>query len=160
MFGQHMEKEFSSEDWVLAFIRNGPEQDGESMIKGWLMFTKQFFVFVKEVRKDLDADFKFVPYDYGPYSFVLDDTVKNLQKQGYIHVVVNGDRKDFILTRKGCDRANEVLKKIPEKTRKTLSGLRRDATQLGYSGILRYVYSRYPEFTTASKIKGRVMGES
>lgn len=145
----------------MAFVRIGPAQDeGKSMIKGWLMFTKQFFVFVKEVEKDLNEYFHFIPYDYGPYSFVLEETVKNLQKKGLISKVENGDRADFILTKSGCDRADEIIALIPEKEKNVIGNLRKDATQLGYSGILRYVYSRYPEYTTASKIKGLIMGES
>ncbi len=79
--------------------------------------------------------------------------------EGYIETKSYEDRRDFILTDKGMERAKKAYEKLDEKTRKNLDNLRREATQLGYSGVLRYVYTRYPEYTTASKIRGRVLNE-
>ena len=145
------------EDWVLAFFYAGPDRDERHPeINGMLMLTKQFFVFIKEIRKDLEDVFNFIPYDYGPYSFVLQKIVDKLNKEGYLKIEVYEDRKDFILTDKGMIRAKKVYEKLDKKTIMTLEKLRQDATQLGYSGVLRYVYLRYPEYTTASKIREKV----
>lgn len=61
------------------------------------------------------------------------------------------------MTDKGVEKAEILSKNLDEKTKQTLENLRREATQLGYRGVLRYVYSRYPEYTTASKIRERVL---
>lgn len=151
-------EEVSPKDWVLIFLSSGFETtEDEPSIQGWLMFTKQFFVFVKEVKKELDAIFNFVPYDYGPYSFILQEDVEELVSKDYIKVINNGDRKDYFLTEKGREKAEECKKSVPDKTLQTISNLRKEATQLGYSGILRYVYTKYPEYTSASKIKEKVL---
>lgn len=144
-------------EWVLVFLYAGTKGKENPAINGILMLTKQFFVFVKEIRKELDDEFKFIPYDYGPYSFILVKIIEFLNKSGYVNVVTMGDRQDFFITEKGSEKANEIYEKIDDETKRKLESLRREATQLGYSGVLRYVYSRYPEYTTASKIKEKVL---
>jgi uncharacterized protein YwgA len=155
-----MVEPLTPEDWVLAFFIAGPDRDKKNPeISGMLMFTKQFFVFVKEIKKDLEDTFKFIAYDYGPYSFVLKDLIDKLSTEGYIKVIAYEERRDFVLTDKGVERAKKAYEKLDNKTRVTLEKLRYEATQLGYSGVLRYVYSRYPEYTIASKIRERVLNE-
>lgn len=155
-----MVEPLTPEEWILAFLYAGPKNgERNPEISGMLMFTKQFFVFIKEVKKDLEDVFKFIAYDYGPYSFVLQKLIDKLVKEGYIDVKTYEERRDFILTDTGVKRAKEAYEKLDEKTKVTLIKLRREATQLGYSGVLRYVYSRYPEYTTASKIRDRVLNE-
>lgn len=153
-----MENSFTPEEWVLVFLYAGPDRAARNpAINGMLMFTKQFFVFVKEVNRDLQGYFNFIPYDYGPYSFVLKTIIDDLVNESYIVVEKSDDRHDFILTDKGVEKAEILSKNLDEKTKQTLENLRREATQLGYRGVLRYVYSRYPEYTTASKIRERVL---
>ncbi len=156
----YMVEPLTPEEWVLAFFYAGPDRDKKPPeISGTLMLTKQFFVFIKEVKKDLEDVFKFIAYDYGPYSFVLQNLIDKLSKEGYIEVRIFEEKRDFVLTEKGIERGKKAYEKLDEKTRVTLEKLRHDATQLGYSGVLRYVYSRYPEYTTASKIRERVLNE-
>ncbi len=152
-----MNRKLAPWEWVLGFLYAGKMDDKNPIINGVLMFTKQFFVFVKEIEKELDTEFKFIPYDYGPYSFVLINILKFLAKSGYIKIVKESDRQDFIMTDEGMEKAAEIYKIINDDSKKKLENLRREATQLGYSGVLRYVYSRYPEYTTASKIRERVL---
>jgi uncharacterized protein YwgA len=156
----YMVEPLTPEDWILAFFYAGPDRNKRNPeINGMLMLTKQFFVFIKEIKNDLDGVFNFYPYDYGPYSLVLQDLIDKLNKEGYIEVKIYEERRDFILTDKGVERAKKTYEKLDDKTKQTLEKLRREATQLGYSGVLRYVYSRYPEYTTASKIRERVLNE-
>ena len=155
---KNMENSFTPEEWVLVFLYAGHDSAAKNpAINGMLMFTKQFFVFVKEVKSDLQEYFNFIPYDYGPYSFVLKKIIDDLVNEGYIVVEKSDDRQDFILTYNGVEKAEMLSKNLDEKTKQTLENLRREATQLGYRGVLRYVYSRYPEYTTASKIRERVL---
>jgi uncharacterized protein YwgA len=152
-----MNKEITPWEWVLVFLYAGKKDNENPVINGVLMFTKQFFVFVKEIKKELDAEFKFIPYDYGPYSFILINILQSLVKLGYIAIIRDEERQDFIMTEEGMKKVAEIYESIDGETKKKLESLRREATQLGYSGVLRYVYSRYPEYTTASKIRERVL---
>jgi len=156
-----LESNISPEDWILIFLYAGPDRETtRPSILGTLMFTKQFFVFVKEIKEDLEGTFKFIPYYYGPYSVFLQRQLDTLSKNGYIEVVENEGRKDFIIAEKGIEKIKNLYGALDKGTKIKIENLRREATQLGYSGVLRYVYSRYPEFTTASKIRGEVFNES
>lgn len=153
-----MEQSLTAKEWVLVFMYAGKDNPRNSKINGILMFTKQFFVFVKEIRKELGDEFDFIPYDYGPYSFVLKKIIDHLSTEGYLKIDIVGERQDFSLTYKGRESAKDLYPKVDDSTKKKLESLRKEANQLGYRGVLRYVYSRYPEYTTASKIRGRVLG--
>lgn len=153
------EIEISPEDWILLFLFGSDEFEGKRQIKGMLMFTKQFFIFVKEIKKELDEFFQFIAYDFGPYSFVLRKKLEHLAHIGMIEIRNDGDREDFYLTEMGSEKIKNIYDVLDSKTKENIKNLRQDATQLGYSGVLRYVYSRYPEYTSASKIKRGVLDE-
>jgi len=153
--------EVSPEEWVLAFVYAGNPANPEDIeIKGKLLLTKEFFVFIKEIMPRLDSFFKFIPYDYGPFSFSLASTLDNLKNNGLIAVstipLPSGIRYDYKLTNDGILLAREIYKKIDSDIKKRLEKLRCDATQMGYFPVLSYVYSKYPEYTTASKIREMV----
>jgi uncharacterized protein YwgA len=147
------------EGWVLAFFYAGnPERPEEVVVSGKLLFIKEFFVFVKEIKQDLDEIFKFIPYTYGPYSFELVTILDRLIQRELVSVstfpVQSGVRYDYKLTSKGIETARPLYANLVDKdTKSRLEKLRMDGTKMGYSAVLRYVYSRYPEYTAASKIK-------
>jgi uncharacterized protein YwgA len=147
-----MDRDLNPSDWVLPFLVNGSEQ-GQPVVKGSLLLFKEFFVFVKEIKPELDAYFKFVPYDYGPYSFQLRTNLDTLLILGLIKTERTNDRTDYYLTERGKQKAQTLSEKIDQKTKEKIIKLRQDGTKLGYMGVLSYVYARYPEYTTASKIK-------
>ena len=147
-----MDKDLAPQDWVLPFLYIGAEQNQPS-VKGSLLLFKEFFVFVKEIKPELDSYFRFYPYDYGPYSLKLKTSLSVLQLLQFIRTEQVSDRTDYYLTEKGIQKARELSEKIDFKTKEKITKLRNDGTRLGYLGVLRYVYARYPEYTTASKIK-------
>lgn len=153
------EIKISPEDWILLFLFASDKFEGKRQIKGMLMFTKQFFIFVKEIKKDLDDYFQFIAYDFGPYSFVLRKKLEHLARIGLIEIINEGDREDFYLTDIGLEKIKNKFEILDPTIKERMKDLRQDATQLGYSGVLRYVYSRYPEYTSASKIKRDVLDE-
>ncbi len=152
-----MSEELTPEEWVLAFVLAGnPSNPNDVEIRGKLLFIKEFFVFVKEIKLDLDTFFNFIPFDYGPFSFQLASILDHLIKSGLISVseaqVKTGKRYDYKLTPLGAERSRGIYEAIDPNIRSRLEKLRSDATKMGYFSVLRYVYSRYPEYTIASKI--------
>jgi hypothetical protein len=138
-----MDKDLNPSDWVLPFLVTGSEQ-GQPVVKGSLLLFKEFFVFVKEIKPELDVYFKFVPYDYGPYSFQLRTNLDTLLILGLIKTERTNDRTDYYLTEGGEQKARVLLEKIDQKTKEKITKLRQDGTKLGYMGVLSYVYARYP----------------
>ncbi|MEN6610064.1 MAG: hypothetical protein ABFC24_04415 [Methanoregulaceae archaeon] len=150
-----MDRDLDPSDWILPFLLMGSEP-GQPVVKGSLLLFKEFFVFVKEIKPELDAYFKFVPYDYGPYSFQLRTNLDTLLILRDIKIERINDRTDYYLTDEGRLKAQNLLDEIEQKTQEKITKLRKDGTKLGYIGVLSYVYARYPEYTTASKIKDDV----
>ena len=154
--------DLTPEEWVLAFVYAGNPTDPQSIkVGGKLLFVKEFFVFVKEVKPDLDKIFDFIPFDYGPYSFKLASTITQFVDELVLDIEVfqvrSGYRYDYSLTTKGIDLARNAYEKINPNIKSRLEKLRLDGDKAGYSGILHYVYSKYPEYTSASKIKEEIV---
>jgi N-acetylglucosamine kinase-like BadF-type ATPase len=66
------------------------------------------------------------------------------------------NKEIFTLTPEGRRKAKEILEQIDKNVKKTLLYLCKGAKQLGYSGILRYTYTKYPQFTSQSEITENV----
>lgn len=146
------------EGWVLAFFYAGNPSNPETIeIKGKLLFIKEFFVFVKEIKQDLDEFFHFIPYRYGPYSFELVSIMDKLINRGLISAITtpvqSGERYDYRLTQQGIEVARGLYNNVDHDTKIRLEKLRADGSKMGYFAVLRYVYSRYPEYTVSSKIR-------
>jgi uncharacterized protein YwgA len=147
----------SIEELALAILKTYKEP-----MPGSLFLQKLAFICIKEIA-DLhhllhQADYK--PKQYGPFSGSLRDAVESLVRKGLaFSTSVPSDqyRKDLIgLTPKGAIEADLVLSKTSDQVLGELTKKCRGAKQLGYSGLLRYVYAHYPDATSESKIRQKV----
>jgi uncharacterized protein YwgA len=150
----------SARDYVLAILGAEPERP----VRGTLMLVKLAFIAAKEIDRRADALMEFFPFDYGPYSKVLAQTVNQLIREGLVipssHLSeMGGERTEYRLTAAGKAAAEEATKALGPDIAERLRKLRRGADQLGYGGILRHVYTRYPEYASASKIREEVMAD-
>ncbi len=145
------EKGMSAEDWVLALLAVV-----DRPIYGRLMLVKEIFLLAKEIDPKLDKELEFFPYDLGPYSKVLAQKLNDMVARGLIEVSSReGEDQEyqFSLTNKGRDEAQKALTSLPVNVRELLQKKRRGWDQLGYRGIVRLVYSKYPEYAGRSKIR-------
>ena len=127
-------------------------------IFGRIMLTKEMFLLLNEIlEKDDVQDPKFVPYRFGPYSFVLGNVLSNLEFSGFINRTgrKNSRAEQFTLTDKGKNTATILWNKLSENVRMVLPKKRKGWDQLGVNGILKLVYGKYEEYTKNSCIKGR-----
>lgn len=127
----------------------------ERPICGRIMVTKQVFLAIKEVLGDPHVENpKFVPYRYGPYSFTLTHTLSNMRYDGLIDVrgKKNTQSELFLLTDLGMKTAGDKFSTLPEEQQSLLVDKRKSWDQLHQKGILSYVYDRYPEYTSNSRI--------
>ena len=131
----------------------------------------------------------FTPYKAGPYSSKLYDSLEYLENLGYIRGEIVGEavqeealeidalnfedlietekpasdsyvERSFSLTSKGVKKVEELVLNdeytpIVNKIRKVKSKY----ASYSLRDLLYYVYSKYPEMTTESEIKGQVLGE-
>jgi uncharacterized protein YwgA len=127
-------------------------------VNGRVSMMKQIFLLVNEVLKELDVqDPKFVPNRYGMYSFNVTETLTNLEFARFIdrEGKKNTRLERFKITDKGIKYIAPAFDKLPKKLQVTISEKRKGWDQLGYDGILRYVYQKYPKFRDKSVLKNR-----
>jgi len=145
-------------DLVLALFYAHEDQP----IRGMILLMKEIFLmqmeFVKEENIKLQ-NAEFIPYKYGPYSIDIDKIIDAMEDYG---LLISRGRKStnkeiFYLTRTGKERAKEAFDKLNEHQQKRLKDLRKGWDQLGVNGILKLVYSKYPDYTKESEIIKRVL---
>ena len=138
---------------VLAIHQNKP-------VYGRTMIMKQLFLLFKEIFEKFEVTCqnpKFVPYDFGPYSFELMQMIDNLafSKQIQISGRKNSRSESFSITDQGIERVKDLLENLDPILLKEIRSQRIGWDQLGTDGILRYVYDYYPEWKENSKIKNK-----
>lgn len=141
------------EEWILILLYAQKDKP----ITGKLMFVKQAFLLAKDVFPSIDERFEFYPASFGPYSKEFAKSMNKLIEKGDIHLEVKkeGDNEiyRFRLSKDGEESAKKVFNKLPDEYKKIIQRKRRGWDQLGYTGIVRLVYTKYPEYAIASKIK-------
>jgi len=147
----------TAEDAIFILMYANKEQ----FLSGKLMFVKQIFLLTKEIISSLFKEFYFYPSNYGPFSKILVTEIENLTDNRYIKVIEQRnyyDHKvyDYILTDEGEKKAKLSFNKLSERTKDKITIKRREWDRLGYRGIIRLVYSKYPEYTIRSKILDEV----
>lgn len=139
-------------DLVLALLYAHPDKP----IFGRTMLVKQVFLLFNEVLSGTDLEIqnpKFVPHNYGPYSFTVMQIVEDLWFSRFISVSgrKNSRKESFKLTTEGRERAAESFKKLDPELQRDIINKRVGWDQLGTDGILRYVYENYPDMKVNSK---------
>ncbi len=145
-----MQANLNSTDWVLAILY----ANNQKPIFGKLMFVKEVFLVAKEIDQSLDQDLQFFPYDLGPYSKKLAELIDQLVQDSLVNVEGSGGDFVFELTNEGKRKAQIAFERLAPHIQQLLDRKRRAWDQLGYRGIVRLVYTRYPEYATKSKIAG------
>lgn len=130
----------------------------EKPIYGRIMMMKQLFLFYEEILENFGLKYqnpRFVPYKYGPYSFMIMQVIEDLYFAGYLTIQGrrNSRKEQFLLTEKGLKEIIEKYKTLPEGAKKAIEELRVGWDQLGTQGILNYVYTNYPRYKEKSEIK-------
>lgn len=138
-------------DVILYLLYATPERP----IHGRIAMTKQIFLAIKEVLEEKNVENpKFVPYRYGPYSFLVTHIISNLEYDSILSVKGRKNTSEkFSLTEKGKKIAKRKFAKLPKKLQNELIDRRKGWDQNHIKGILAYVYNKYPEYTEKSMIK-------
>lgn len=131
-------------------------------IPGRLYLEKLSFLSVHEIPEleFLKDSFCFKPDKFGMYSENVLKIMSELKEKKAVisqtYVSSTHNKEIFTLTPEGRRKAKEILEQIDKNVKKKLSYLCKGAKQLGYSGILRYTYTKYPQFTSQSEITENV----
>lgn len=154
------EKIMSLPELILALFY---AQDKE--IRGMILLMKEIFLMQMEFAKEENIklqEAEFISYKYGPYSIDVDKIVDAMEDYGLIISVgrKSTNKEIFYLTLEGKERAKEAFEKLNQHQKEKLKALRKGWDQLGVKGILRLVYTKYPNYTDKSEIIKNVLREN
>ncbi len=153
VYSQITHKKYSVSDAILLLLYAHPEKP----IYGRTSMMKQMFLLTREVLPELIQDPKFVKHRYGMYSFFVANCLSNMEFNGTLtrRGRKNARVESFQITEKGKKLIARKFLELPDTVKSNLRKKRKGWDQLGYDGILRYVYTKYPEFRDKSVLKNR-----
>jgi len=144
------------EEWILILLYAQKDKP----ITGKLMFVKQAFLLAKDVFPSIEEKFEFYPASFGPYSKEFAKSVNKLIEKEDISLEILEAKKEgdteiyrFRLSKDGEENAKNAFNKLPDEYKNKIRRKRRGWDQLGYTGIVRLVYTKYPEYAIYSNIK-------
>lgn len=149
-----LNSKLNPEDFILLLLNANDREK----IKGKLCFQKEVFLIVKEICPNLDHDLNFEAYHYGPYSKNLVNLLDYLENDSLISIEKNKNSCSYSITMEGVERLSQV--DVSEDILRKISNLKRRSHQLGYEGLLRYVYFNYPDYTEKSMIVDKILGDN
>ncbi len=156
IFHTHMESNLTLRDYVLAIIKLG-SRDGEFRYK--TKIHKILFILAQEFEELSWLRSDFIPYHFGPWSYEVEFTIKELVRLGFLEEKLD-ERNEidglqhtgyvyaYRLTRAGRVLAEDIVKKLSPKIKKRMKEL----LKLNLWTLIGYVYVRYPEYATRSVI--------
>lgn len=148
--------------WIILMLHS------LNTVVGKTRFMKLLFLLRRETGFWRGSFFKFWPYDYGPYSWEVEEDIKELERNDYITVrktrieeyEFSEDEKvlyTYTLTSKGKALAPELLAECPPNSMQKMEKMHA-LNRMPLLELLRYVYERYPKFIANSVIVEKVLG--
>ncbi len=163
---------------LLLLVAPGVSRYEEHQLNGITRLEKLLFLADKEtsVASDTIDAFAFRPYHYGPYSKQVYEAIDLLEEAHLIREerLLEGQTLDeveeldalaedregierrFRLTREGVAVAELLAQRNPA-TYQSLARIRQKYGAIPLRQLIRYVYSRYPEYAKESRIADEVM---
>ena len=123
-----------------------------------IQIMKALFLFKMELKLPDSEFYKFEPYLYGPCSFEVYSDLASLQIQGLTDAESSfWGWKYYRLTDKGRNVAEEVVKKMDKSMLDSLQSIKNIVMSKNFMELLRYVYTKYPEYAKNSIINTEVL---
>lgn len=165
---------------------NEPISGRTRLVKMLFLFKNDVFPeFKRDTQLTEENFYKFFPWDFGPFSIEVYDDLSFFQLRGFIETkateeeplpeaVAEWERwrsetemdedvdvyeeECFRLTERGCLFTAKLYQQLSANQKSVLQSFKAKLIESPLRGILRYVYEKYPEQTTESKIKAEVLG--
>ncbi len=170
-------------DVILALLyAGGAHQSQNEKIVGNTRLVKLIFLVEQETRlKKYLADFKYEPYNFGPFSSELFDAIQALMNAGLVRAETSAgggfldeaDRYEaelqvaenldsqkhtmvYSLTSEGMIVGAALYNSLSKQEQDELREIKRRFNSVTLRKVLQYIYQKYPKFTTESVIKDYV----
>lgn len=142
-------EEIKNEELLILYLYL--PSSGDKKIIDPIRIMKGMFLICKEI-KEFGNLYKFEPYLYGPCSFEIYSDLRELIAKGIVqeHTQEIHYWSLYSLTNLGEKNAKEIIQKIPEEYLKKISDIKQTITKLHFMELLRFIYSKYPDYTKKS----------
>lgn len=140
---------------LILLLLNG---DHRYPINGITRFEKLVFLTQKKVldkSENVQIKFDFGPDRFGPLSMEIYDELDFLKSVG---MVKEGERKKYEITDKGVRfLEKKTSQRVSADMIKSILDIKEEYGKKELNDLLKYVYTKYPDFTVNSEILGRVL---
>jgi uncharacterized protein YwgA len=132
--------------------------DEEAPIEGRTRLQKMVFRVQQEHPGAVDAGgFQFEPYDYGPYSPELAETISDLIEAGALsetqRTLEDGERVkyEYELEANGRERVEGAIQERENELLQGVERVKQHYNQMALPDVLNEIYSEYPAYATESE---------
>lgn len=138
-------------DWLLLTIAVGADK-GLTPVQ----LQKSLFLLGQEFPRKVGASFyKFVPYNYGPFSTDIYSDAQSLQQGALIEIRREGRRwPEYHVTAGGVQRAKAFEEDVPPPLMAYLGEVVRWTQSQSFAGLVRAIYQAYPKFRQFTVFRG------
>jgi len=122
-----------------------------------IQIQKSLFLVAQSRLPELPPDFyEFYPYNYGPFCEEVYHDADALVEEGMVfNIPVSGQSwARYIITPKGRIRAEEIRNGAAEDLTKYIKAIVEWVSSLSFSGLLRAIYAKYPDYSVNSVFQG------
>lgn len=172
-------KELHAPDLILMLLASSTSRSSEQRLDGITRLEKLLFLADKEtdIRERVSDPFNFEPYDFGPYSKAVYEAVELLEQAGLVREdrayqgqaldsfeeaqaitpdEFEGVERRFWLTEDGRSVAR-LLSAVHPDVARDIAKVKAQYGDMPLRRLIRYVYSKYPKYAEASKIRDEIL---
>ena len=128
--------------YILALLQGDP-------VKGKTKVVLQLFLIAKEIVKE-GTDFKFFPYQFGPYSTIVAEQFNSLIDQGHVRHSRSGNAHLYELT----DSGRELLEQqdLDLQIMENIQSLKKATANHRVKDMVAIIRAKYPQYLINARI--------
>jgi uncharacterized protein len=144
------------EDWVLLAVYFGHER-GLSPVQ----LQKSLFLLGQEMQNEVGNFYKFIPHNYGPFAREVYTDADVLAERALIAIEQDASSyARYLITAVGRDRVREnLVRDVSNRAQEYLGSVVEWAQKQTFSGLVKAIYAKYPEYRINSVFHRRRKGD-
>jgi uncharacterized protein YwgA len=136
------------------FVLAGLYTDGREEF-GPVQVQKLFFLIDKNIANLIGGpQFKFEPYNYGPFDREVYEELDRLLADGYLELCFVGSIRNYSISEKGREKAKELFNALDPSAKGFITKASNFVRNLSFQDLVRAIYKAYPEMREKSVFRG------
>ena len=151
-----MEHDVHRIDLALALASDSAKAGEEKFPLDKVRMQKAVFLVAMRGTPRLKSLYRFLPYNWGPYSGDLTADVDSMIRAGQVAVRQTPGRQHggYETTQAGEVRGSQVWANLEPNEQQFIQSVRNYVTNRSFEHLLREIYAEYPDFATKSRFRG------